>query len=418
MRFEAEIRRSEPDETPLPPSDPVLVALLRAEIDASGPITFARFMEIALADPGHGYYATSDDRPTRSGDFLTAPELHPIFGATIARSLDEQWRALDRPDPFVFMELGAGSGTLALDVLRGLAAGGSGLVEALCYEPIELLPARVARIRERIEAAGFRHPAAGAPVEGAPVEAAADGQASLPGGAQPRSDRGAFLANEFFDALPVHRVEERDGRLVELFVGWSTDAGGTFVEVPGEPSTPALAERFAAEGVGLSDGQRAEVCLELDRWIELATGRFERGFGLVIDYGREARDLYGPGRAGGTLRAYWGHHAHADPFVAIGHQDITAHVDFTAIERAAAGRGWRTAGLTTQAEFLAGSGLGELLGARQADPTLEASDYLALRASVMRLLDPAALGGFRVLVLGRGLPDDTRLAGLTYQVRR
>ena len=406
MRLEPEIRRSPPDETPLPPSDPVLVELLRTEIAANGPITLARFMEVALTDPDRGYYAAADDRPTRSGDFLTAPELHPIFGATIARSLDEQWRALDRPDRFVLVELGSGSGALALDVLRGLAAQGSGLVEALRYEPVELMPARVTRIRERVAAAGFRRA----------VDETAEGRGTPVRGVRSRLDGGAFLANEFFDALPVHRVQHLGGRFVELYVDRSEDPGGAFVEVPGAPSTPELAERFAAEGVALAPGQRAEVCLELERWIEVATSGIERGFGLVIDYGFEAGDLYGPSRAAGTLRAYWRQRAHGDPFVAIGRQDITAHVDFTAVERAAAGRGWRRAGLTTQAEFLVGSGLGELLERRRADPTLDASDYLALRASVGRLLDPAALGGFRVLVLSHGMAEGERLAGLDYRV--
>ena len=117
MTFEAGVRRDPPDERPLPESDPVLVDKLRAEIAAGGPVTFARFMEVALTEPGYGYYATAADRPTRSGDFLTAPELHPIFGAVVARTLDEAWRTLDRPDPFHLVEFGAGTGALAEAVL-------------------------------------------------------------------------------------------------------------------------------------------------------------------------------------------------------------------------------------------------------------------------------------------------------------
>ncbi len=133
--------------------------------------------------------------------------------------------------------------------------------------------------------------------------------------------------------------------------------GGRFAEIAGPPSTPALAERLASEGVELPDGARAEICLAIDGWLDDASARVGRGFGLVIDYGRRATELYGPARAGGTLRAYSGQRAHDDPFVAIGRQDLTAHVDFTAVERAAAERGWRTLGLTTQARFLVGAGL-------------------------------------------------------------
>src|SRR6266545_6696624 len=397
----------------LPASDPVLVERLRAEIAATGPITFARFMSVALADPEHGYYATSDERPTRTGDFLTAPELHPVFGATLARAVAEMWRAMDRPARFALREYGAGSGRLAIDLLEGLRADGSELLEGLRYEPVDMAPARAERVRERLAEAGF----------GPAVDA---------GGASPPPAMGCVIANEFLDALPVHRMVAHHGRLREIHVGWEgghevgnevgNDDGdntqdGRFVDVPGKPSTPALAERLAAEEISLADGQQAEVCLGLDDWAAEMSGAFRAGFALILDYGRPAAELYGPSRHAGTLLAYAGHRAHDDPYVAIGRQDLTAHVDFTAVERAAASHGWRRLGLTTQAEFLVGSGLAELLARGQADATLSAADYIALRASIGRLLDPHALGGFRVLVLGRDVPADVRLAGLGYRIR-
>ncbi|MHB8398116.1 MAG: class I SAM-dependent methyltransferase [Candidatus Limnocylindrales bacterium] len=400
MTFEPGIRRTLPDERPLPDSDPALVDRLRAEIAAGGPLTFARFMELALTDPEHGYYATADDRPTRSGDFLTAPELDPIFGATIARSLEEQWRLLGRPDSHLLREYGAGSGTLAEDILRALAADGSPLLEAIAYTPIELVQERETRIRERLVRAGFARAVAG------------DERPDAGGRA------GTILANEFLDALPVHRVERRDGRLVELYVDWATADGGRFVETPAAPSTPALAERLASEGIDLLEGQRAEVNLALDRWTAEALPALDRGFAVAIDYGSEAAALHAPSRMAGTLRAYTSHRAHGDPFVAIGRQDLTAHVDFTAVERAATAAGWRTLGVTSQAEFLVGSGLGEIVAARLADPDLELEGGLAVRAAVARLLDPKALGGFGVLILGRGLPAGSALNGLDYRVRR
>jgi SAM-dependent MidA family methyltransferase len=393
VTYEAGVRRVAPDATPLPDSDPFLVDLLRTEIDASGPITFARFMTVALTEPGHGYYATSTDRPTPAGDFVTAPELHPIFGAILARSLDEGWRFLDRPDPYVLVEYGAGTGALAESILAGLAADRSGLRDALRYEPVELTSDHDARIRERLAAAGFA--GAMATVE-RPIDA-------------PRT--GAILANEYLDALPVHRVEQAGGALRELYVGWDRE-GGRFAEVAGEPSSPALAHRLLAEGVALADGARAEICLAIEPWLDEATARIGSGFGLVIDYGRRADELYSPARAGGTLRAYTGQRAHDDPFAAIGRQDLTAHVDFTAVERAAGERGWRTIGFASQARFLVGAGLEDILRARQADPDLAMTDYLALRASLMRLIDPRALGDFRVLALDRGVPPDTRISGL------
>ena len=376
-------------------SDPVLVERIAAEIERNGPMTFARFMELAVADPEHGYYATEVDRPTRTGDFLTAPELHPIFGAVLARALDEQWRALGRPARFRLREYGAGTGALAESILRRLAGDHSELLDALGYEPVELLPARVQRIRDRLAAAGF---------------------AATLAGQETKPPEGAILANEFLDALPVHRVVMRDGALVERFVGLSGERD-RFEDQEGAASTPALAARLAAEGITLRDGQAAEIRLATDHWVASMSAGIGRGFATVIDYGAPAVELYGPARHDGTLRAYSGPRAHADPYVAIGRQDLTAHVDFTAIENAATARGWRTLGLTSQAEFLVGSGFGDLFAGHQAVPDVDPEAYLALRASAARLLDPRALGGFRVLVLGRGVPDDTALGGLTYRVR-
>ena len=396
MTYEAGVRRDPSDRRPLPESDPVLVELLREEIATGGPLTFARFMEVALTEPDHGYYATATDRPTRSGDFLTAPELHPIFGAVVARTLDEAWRFLDRPDPFHLVEYGAGTGSLAEAILRGLEADRSDLRVALRYEPVEVSAAHVELIRDRLSTAGF-----------------GDAVTVSPAGADPPVRRtGAILANEFLDALPVHRVQMVRGELRELFVTWD-EAAGRFSEGVGEPSTPALAERFVAERIELAEGAQAEIGLEIGPWLGDATSRIERGYAVVIDYGRPAAELYGPDRAGGTLRAYSGQRAHDDPFVAVGRQDLTAHVDFSAVERAAAAREWRTVGLTSQARYLLGAGLEEILRGRQADPGLDAPAYLALRASVMRLLDPRALGDFRVLVLGRGVPADVVLGGVT-----
>jgi SAM-dependent MidA family methyltransferase len=402
MTFEAGVRREPPDERPLPESDPVLVDRLRTELSTGGPITFARFMAVALTEPGHGYYATATDRPTRSGDFLTAPELHQIFGAVIARTLDEAWRALGRPHPFHLVEYGAGTGALAEAVLRGLETDGSGLRDALSYEPVEVSAGHVERIRERLAQTGFGDAFGDAIADGAPEGA--------PGERPPRT--GAIVANEFLDALPVHRVRMLDGDLHELFVTWD-DVSGRFSEIAGAPSTPALAERLAAEGVVLAEGARAEIGLEIGPWLDDATKRVDHGFAMVVDYGRPAGDLYGPDRSAGTVRAYSGQRAHADPFVAIGRQDLTAHVDFTAVERAAEERGWRTLGLTTQARYLLGAGLEEILRGYQADPGLAAPEYLAIRSAVMRLLDPRALGDFRILVLGRGVPADALLRGVT-----
>jgi SAM-dependent MidA family methyltransferase len=388
-----------------------LLGRIRDEIRASGPMTFARFMERALADPDLGYYAQRAQRPTREGDFLTGPELHPILGAALARQVDECWRLLGRPDPFTIREYGAGSGALAAAIVDGLRADGSGLLErsrsappaypaagpdadspeaaVLRYEPVEINPHRRAELAERMGAC-------------APDVRITD---ASPG----RAIEGLVLANEFVDALPVHRVVVRDGSLREALVGWEDDpaaaAGGRLIDVLADPTTPALAARLASEGVRLAEGQPAEIRLADEPWLDDVARDLVRGYVVAIDYGAPASELYDPvRRPAGTLLAYRGHRVRDDVLSDPGDQDVTAHVDVTSLERAGAARGLAPIGRTTQARLLAACGIGDLFEAVRSDPATTAEEYLALRSSVRRLLDPWALGGFAVVVLGRALP--------------
>ncbi len=239
---------------------------IRAEIARRGPIPFADFMALALGHPDGGYYAGPEARPTRGGDFLTAPELHPIFGATLARQVAEAWERLGRPEPFTLLEYGAGAGTLALAILAGLRDDGSPLAGALAYAPVELNPHRLAELRTRAVATGLRlvDPAA---LDDAPAA-------------------GLVVANEFLDALPVHVVEIGEGRSREIHVGLGCD--GAFEEIPGELSGPAVAEHLAAierAGIVLAEGQRLEVRPAVGLWAAEVGRRLAAGVVLVIDYG-------------------------------------------------------------------------------------------------------------------------------------
>jgi SAM-dependent MidA family methyltransferase len=358
-------------------------------------ITFARFMELALYEPELGYYRRPEDRPTDAGDFLTAPETHPIFGWTVARRIEELWERMGRPEPFALIEYGAGSGTLGRSILEGMRRHGSAAFGAVGYEPVETNPHRLASLRERFEEAGLAGKlAGGGPL---PAQTPATGRGPVPIPA-PNQTIGIVMANEFLDALPVHRVLTRGGRLRELCVAWRD----RFVQVVSEPTTPALAERLADEGVVLAEEQVAEICLGLAPWLAEVAARLECGSVVVIDYGAQAAELYGPRHMAGTLLGYRAHRVADDPFADVGLTDLTAHVGFSAVARAAGECGFSVAGLRTQSEFLVEAGLETELRALQADPATAIDDYLRARSGIVRLLDPRRMGRFRVLTLERG----------------
>ncbi len=377
---------------PLPLSNPVLVERIADEIRRTGPMPFARFMHRALYELEEGYYESATAGPGRAGDFLTAPESHPIFGWTIARQLEDVWERLGRPGRFVVREHGAGTGALAVGILDGLRRSRSELVPAIRYQAIDVARPRVEAFAARLRDAGFESNLE--PPDGRPAP-------------------GAVLANELLDALPVHLVEGSVDGLMERFVaidGAPDNPESPFTFVLGPPSTPALASRLAADDVQLQPGQRAEICLELGAWLDRASDPLERGLVLLIDYGAPATELYAKER-GSTLRAYHRHRVHADPLVAIGRQDLTAHVDLTAVERAAINAGLSPLGRTRQAELLAALGIGDLLVGLQSNlgTTLEA--YLEAKSAVVRMLDPRATGAFAVLAFGRDLAADPPLRG-------
>ncbi len=378
---------------PDPGHEPALLEAISEEIETSGPVTFARFMELALYHPELGYYATGRRGPGRGADFLTAPESHPIFGWAVARQLEEVWDRLGRPERFTVREHGAGTGALAAGILEGLARAGSPLRAVIRYRIAERAPDREQQVAERLGAFGAADVLE--PDDGSPVI-------------------GAVLANEVLDALPVHRVAGReDGGIDELFVGLDDDGGLT--SIVGPPSIPALRGRLTHERIRLVPGQQAEVCLALDDWIAEAAAGLARGLLLLVDYGHPAGALYDPSR-GSLLRAYVRHRVHDDPYANVGRQDLTAHVDLTAVEAAAAAAGLANLGATTQAAFLAGLGAGELLVGLQSDPTTTLQAYLDARSALFRMLDTGVTGTFAVLAFGRDLAGDAPLRGLAYRL--
>ncbi|HUG16427.1 MAG TPA: SAM-dependent methyltransferase [Thermomicrobiales bacterium] len=368
-------------------SQPELVELLQSEIGARGRVTFAWFMEQALSHPEHGYYTSGAARAGFAGDFLTASETHPIFGHALARQIAECWDLLGGPKPFVVREAGAGAGTLAIDILTGVRDERPDALAAMSYEVSDASERRVVEALARVADAGF----------GARVVRA---------GGEPFT--GVLLANELLDAFPVHRLIVRRGALHELYVVWRD---GWFADEIGALSSVRLVEGL--HGLELAEGQRLEVSLMARDWAQGAARQLERGYAILIDYGYPARELYAAGsRFDGTLRTYSAHQAGIDPYRRVGAQDLTAHVDFTAISAAASDAGCVELGLTSQAFFFAGLGIEQLLMRLQTTAS-SADEYLTAREAVMRLLEPRGLGRFHVLALGRNV-EPARLRGFSF----
>ncbi len=412
-------------------SQPALVDALRDEILSSGPITFARFMSRALYEPGQGYYAVAAPRPGRDGDFLTAPEAHPLFGRTLAGQIVDCWERLGGPSRFTLREYGAGSGSLAAPLLATLRDEAPETFAALVYQPVEVNPYRLADLHARLEreagadplgggsfvqwgpwmdAPGAAELAAAKTPDVPPAALALSPGSTVAGAAVPETDAitGVVIANEFLDALPVHRVEWQRGQLVEIGVGWRD---GWFADEPMPVVTPGLRAYLDRAGLVLFEGQRTEVNLELRPWIEDVARQLERGWVIVIDYGMPAAELYSQRRRQGTLKGTAGHAVEIDPYRRVGRQDLTAHVDLTSLELFARDAGLEPTGTTTQAQFLANLGLGERLVSAQREAR-SIAEALEARSAARWLLDPRGTGGYRVVVLASAVPREPPLAGL------
>lgn len=355
-----------------------LVDLIRAEIAAAGGwISFARYMELALYAPAMGYYSGGARKFGPGGDFITAPELTPLFGQALAGQVIEVMQA---SAPRV-IEVGAGTGLLAADLLLELELRGA-LPQR--YEILELSGELRARQRDTL-------------AERAPHLLDRVGWLD----ALPEHFSGMVLANEVLDVMPVHVVVSRAEGLSERGVALD-DAG--VLRWADTALTGAVRE--AALTLDLPVPQQGEyvteICLAARAWVAEWAQRLVCGALLLVDYGYPRAEYYLPSRSSGTLLCYYRHHAHADPFLWPGLNDITAFVDFTAAAEAGHDAGLEVLGYTCQAAFLFNCGILECL-ARRAPET--GADYIRAARAVQRLTTPQEMGElFKVLAFGKGLP--------------
>jgi len=341
--------------------------LIAARILRDGPITFREFMEMALYHPQVGYYATSGERIGRKGDYFTSSSLGPLFGRALARQFVEM---LDILGGGVLVEMGAGQGHLARDVLEELARQG----KEVRYIIVERSPAM--RAVQGRNLGGFC-----GSVEWVEDLGCLD------------SLEGVFFSNELVDAFPVHMVEMTQDGLREVLVDWRA---GEFLEVLAPPTTPRLEEYFRELGVKLPPGFRTEVNLDALDWLAGVASRLSKGFVITIDYGFPSHELYQDYRRRGTLLAYYRHQVCEDIYARVGEQDLTAHVNFSALAHWGKKEGLEVLGFLPQAHFLLGLGILDFLSEDEGGQL----ERLAAKA----LLLPGGMGEtFKVLIQAKGV---------------
>ena len=373
---------------------PELVAAIASEVIASGPIPFARFMELALYHPELGYYMRSSkpaaERIGRKGDFYTSSDVHPILGQALAKQAEQMDRLLGQPSPFSIVEMGPGKGLLARHILSTSQRDYPSLFHRLRYVLIERSPAM--REAQRINLAPW--------LERPNLMNWVDDLAQIPS----HSLTGLCLSNELVDSFPVHRIQMTARGLEELWVDYRN---GRFVECLKPLSSDRIASHLGHIGSDWPKGYRTEVNLHAVDWMTQVAQRLHRGFVLTIDYGHTAQDLYSVDRKRGTFLCYHQHAVHEDPFLHVGEQDMTAHVDFSSLATAGEEQGLQTTGFTNQMSFLMGLGIEQLLtGLSQDGPELRAA---------IQLLKPNGMGTtFKVLIQHKTVPN-LKLDGLQYQ---
>ncbi len=379
-------------------ADSLLMQRMTALIQETGPLTFARFMELALYDEAHGYYTTGGGRSPSAtsfigregGDFFTAPSLSPILAKCLVRQLAEIDERLGHPPVFHLVEMGAGDGTLFRDLLQECQEQQVSLLPRLACILVERSPAF--RRRQQEVLAAWQE-------QGVGIRWVDDLQ-SIPDG----SLTGTLLSNELVDAFPVHRVRMEEDGLRELYV---TSRDHALQERWAEPSTPELASFLSGLDVELPVGFTTEINLEAVSWIKQVARVLDRGVVITVDYGHTAQDYFAPERKNGTLMGYYRHTVTTDPFTRIGEQDLTAHANFSSLALAGERVGLTTTGFTNLQHFLMSLGIEELVeGCEQ--------ESEAVRAAA-QLLRPHGMGTtFKVLMQHKGF-DVSTLRGLRHR---
>ena len=366
-------------------------------------LPFVKFMEMALYEPKLGYYASSHQQLGPQGDFVTSPHLCSDFGELIAIQLREFWQVLGQPKTFTVVEMGAGQGFISLDALNFLLTDNPAdpFLRALDWKIIEksegLIRWQKHYLAKRIEPL-LNSLELSIDIQWTSLEALAKSPIT-----------GVFFSNELLDAFPVHLLEVQNSELSELAVQEDSIHGKEFSLTPMALSS-SVAEYLSELPIdiqNLPERYRCEVNVASSDWMASVSQALKEGFVLTIDYGYSHQQLYSPARRDGTLQCYTQHKTHGDPLIRVGNQDITSHVNFTALEYFGAQNQLETLGITQQGLFLMALGLGDRLVANNTQSSLaQVNQVLQRREALHALMNPMGLGGFKVLLQGKGLSSE------------
>ena len=371
----------------IPKSQTALEKRLIEHIAKYGPVTFESFMNVVLYDNDQGYYPTrrraSGSKPVGTdGDYFTSPITHPAFGGLLALQLREMWQILDSPSEFTVVEMGAGDGTLRSDILEYVQRQLPDFAQAIRYIATDLVPpTNVNNVNDN--------------------------------SCLPVNVVGCIISNELLDAYPFNRFIVQNGVVKEIFVDYQN---GEFVDSVSNVSEPEIAARVDPFLRSLPEGYRGEVNLRLGYWSDSVSAALRRGYVITVDYGYDRPDLYESSRGEGSMRCYYQHTLSQDPLRRIGKQDITSHVDFTAVDHTLMVNRINRVGRLCQRQFLLNLGIEDFLHditVRALTKELSRSQSQENFTGIEALIDLQGLGKFRVVVHSKNVDDVHRITGVT-----
>ena len=380
--------------------DTELSRLIKEHISSEGPVSFYHFMDMALYHPKLGYYMSDRTKIGWEGDFFTSPDLHPALALSIMKQLAEMHRIMGAKERIKVIEAGAGKGELCRQILSAAAERDSILFDALEYIIVEKSPSFAKMQKEHIDS----HDNLGGKVNwrDSTEDALEDSECSV------------VLSNELLDAFPVHKVIYCGGQWQEVYVCVEEDRFGEL----NMPISDTSLEHYLGKLKGpFVEGYTTEVNLDAMGWITNVAKNLQKGFVITIDYGYCRADYYAQERTSGTLLCYHRHELCEDPYLRVGEQDITAHVDFSSVAEAGEKAGLQAVGYCDQFHFLMGTGVFEEFNAMDKTEPYDVDGY-AENQAIKSLLMPEGMGGtFKVLIQSKGFDKVPELKAFGFRNR-